>query len=160
MAVNGTLKVLVLKMLSYKESNGSHIVKNIQEKTGWKVSPGSFYPLMKELTELGFIKTIKNSSSNNYKITKKGLNLLKNAEEKKKEIKKKIEESFGLLEILGEEDEIKKLKKFREKSYEIIPSKETIEKMDKVVNQIDTEKNKEKIKQIFSETIDKLERLK
>ena len=103
MSLNGGLKFLVLKELSNKKQNGSSMYKSIREKTGWKVSPGSLYPLMKDLVNAKLVTFVKDANIKTYSITKRGKDFIQKVDTKKKEIITKLNEGFSFLKILGED---------------------------------------------------------
>ena len=164
MAINGSLKFLVLKILSKKPKTGKDIRNLIQEKTGWKTSPGSFYPLMKELSELNFVTFEKDANIKTYKITKKGNNFLKEADYKKEEILKKIEEGMSLLNAIGEDkcakDLIKRIQGRSNLEDEFIPIEKNLYDLKKEIFKQNIKKDHKNINKILEETIQKLQEIK
>ncbi|MGC9385283.1 MAG: PadR family transcriptional regulator, partial [Kosmotogaceae bacterium] len=57
--IRGHLKVMVLKGLSEKRMTGYSLMKYIDEKIGVKPSPGSMYPLLKDLEKEDLIRSKK-----------------------------------------------------------------------------------------------------
>ena len=53
----GMLRHLSLQILKQGPMSGSEIVDQIEEYTDWRPSPGSIYPLLSDLQEVGFIKS-------------------------------------------------------------------------------------------------------
>lgn len=161
MTINGTLKILVLKVLSKDKANGSLILERIENKTGWRASPGSLYPLMQELVELEFVNFTKEANIKTYSITKKGSKFLADVKNKKYEITKKIEEGIEFLKIIGEKKQATEILQKTKKDYPLIlPFQEQLNKLDKTISKINIKKNQNSIKNIFEETIKKLEDLK
>jgi DNA-binding PadR family transcriptional regulator len=71
--MKGFLSFLVLKLISKSNLSGEEISKELEERKGTKPSPGTIYPVLKSLSENGFIEEIKSSGKmKKYKITKKG----------------------------------------------------------------------------------------
>ena len=52
----GLLRHLSLKFLMEKPVSGSEIVDKIEEYTDWRPSPGSIYPLLSHMQEVGLIQ--------------------------------------------------------------------------------------------------------
>ena len=52
----GLLRHLSLKLLTEKPVSGSEIVDKIEEYTDWRPSPGSIYPLLSHMQEVGVIR--------------------------------------------------------------------------------------------------------
>ncbi len=52
----GLLRHLSLQFLLEKPVSGSEIVDKIEEYTDWRPSPGSIYPLLSHMQEVGFIR--------------------------------------------------------------------------------------------------------
>ncbi|MFC1648220.1 PadR family transcriptional regulator [Nanoarchaeota archaeon] len=69
----GNLRLMVKKVLSEKPSSGYEIVKMIEEKTGWKPSFGSVYPLLDDMTNQGLIDHVREGRRKVYHLTEEGL---------------------------------------------------------------------------------------
>jgi len=54
----GFLRYSVIELLGTKPMSGSEIMKEIEDRTGWRPSPGSVYPLLAWLQEKGFIEKV------------------------------------------------------------------------------------------------------
>jgi len=77
------LSFLVLKLISKKSMSGEEIREEIKARKGSRPSPGTVYPVLKSLSENGFIEEIKSSGKvKKYRITKKGRKEIKNATKK------------------------------------------------------------------------------
>ena len=74
--MKGFLSYLVLWNLSKKSMTGSEIAKELENRKGSKPSPGTIYPVLKELKEKGFISPDKKKA---YSLTAKGRKELKGA---------------------------------------------------------------------------------
>jgi len=164
MAVNGALKLLVVKIISTDEKDGVSIIKNIKDKTGWKVSYGSFYPLMKELVNAKLVKFEKKEKSKVYSLTKKGEKLLGDIEIKKKEIFEKVCEGIRLLKVMGEDD-FKDFsesieKGLRNNHLDFVSIHEQLVKQGDLLNELNISKNRNKINAILKKTNNELEKLK
>jgi len=96
--LRGLLKILILKELEKCEATGYELIKRLSRFK--RPSPGSVYPLLKELSELGFLNVRKEGRKKVYSLSEKGRRVLKEAMEKEKEaIAKKIEVLSSHLEF-------------------------------------------------------------
>lgn len=81
--MRGFLSFIVLRMIAKKKMSGEEIRKEIMKRKGSKPSPGTIYPVLKFLSESGFINEIKGGSKmKKYKITPSGRKELKSATKK------------------------------------------------------------------------------
>ncbi len=87
-AIRGSLKLMILRILSDKDFHGYELIKEIEKRTLglWRPVPGSIYPALKALESKGFIKSYniieKGKTKKYYKITNKGMILLKMLDDK------------------------------------------------------------------------------
>ncbi|MHA1691089.1 MAG: PadR family transcriptional regulator [Candidatus Heimdallarchaeaceae archaeon] len=89
----GFLRINILKVLETGPKHGYEIMKLVEEISDWKPSPGSVYPSLNKLNDLGFIEKQKIKKRRiYYKITKDGKEFLNDFNEKKKDIKEKSKE--------------------------------------------------------------------
>ncbi len=88
------LKLQVLKELNQQESTGYQLIKILGEK-GKRPSPGSIYPLLKELKCKGLVLSHQDSRKKIYSLTKKGKRRIEDLIREQKEI------LFRGLDILG-----------------------------------------------------------
>jgi len=77
----GFLKLALLAMLSKGPTHGYALMKDIESITeeGWKPSPGSIYPALRELEKEGLISPRNEGRRKTYKITPAGRITLKMA---------------------------------------------------------------------------------
>ncbi len=97
--IKGYLKLLILKELEKEEASGYELIRKF-EKDLQKPSPGSVYPILKELESRELIKAKKDGRRKLYSLTDKGKEFLREFETKEKEaILKKLEllSQFGIL---------------------------------------------------------------
>ncbi|MBS3105919.1 PadR family transcriptional regulator [Candidatus Woesearchaeota archaeon] len=81
--MRGFLSFIVLKLICKRNMSGEDIRQELKKRKGSKPSPGTVYPVLKALSESGFIQEVKNGAKEKkYKITKKGKNELKAATRK------------------------------------------------------------------------------
>jgi DNA-binding PadR family transcriptional regulator len=82
----GFQKLIVLKELSKQELSGYILMKRIEEISGKKPSSGYIYPLLKELSLEEYISKRKDDNRIIYTINHKGVLLLKNLDDSKKQL--------------------------------------------------------------------------
>ena len=71
--MRGFLSFLVLNLIGQKEMSGEDIRKELHKRRGTKPSPGTIYPVLKNLHESGFIEEIKDDGKEKkYRLTKNG----------------------------------------------------------------------------------------
>jgi len=81
--MRGFLSFITLRLISKKQMSGEDIRKELEKRKGTKPSPGTVYPVLKALSEAGWIMEIENSGKEkNYEITKEGKRELKLATRK------------------------------------------------------------------------------
>lgn len=81
--MKGFLNFLCLRMISQHPMSGDCIRCEIERRKGAKPSPGTIYPVLKELKQDGFIREVKDDSRNKvYEITPKGKKELTDATKK------------------------------------------------------------------------------
>lgn len=74
--MRGFLSYLILWLLKRHKMNGAQIAKELEKRRGSKPSPGTIYPVLKELKEDGLISSDDNKD---YSLTDKGEEELKKA---------------------------------------------------------------------------------
>jgi len=77
--MRGLLGFLILFLLSKKSMHGQEIAEEIAKRKGEKPSPGTIYPALKSLREMGFISEEKEGKTIIYNLTDKGKVALRNA---------------------------------------------------------------------------------
>ena len=80
--MRGMLSFLILFLLSKGEMNGQEIARELKKRKGEKPSPGTIYPALKHLKEMGLIKEKRESKTVNYTLTALGKDELKIAKKK------------------------------------------------------------------------------
>ena len=71
--MRGFLTFIVLKLISKKHMSGEEIRGEIKKRKGSRPSPGTIYPVLKELKKGKFIEELPNSGKvKKYKLTRKG----------------------------------------------------------------------------------------
>ena len=71
--MRGFLTFIILKLISKRNLSGNEIREEIKKRKGTRPSPGTIYPVLKALNEVGFIKEIKGSGKiKKYRLTKSG----------------------------------------------------------------------------------------
>jgi len=69
--MRGMLSFLILWVLSKKPMHGQEIAKELEKRRGFKPSPGTIYPALKELKKRGLIKGEKKGKVVIYSLTEK-----------------------------------------------------------------------------------------
>ena len=67
--MKGFLSFLILWLISKKKMNGAEITQELEKRKGHRPSPGTIYPVLKDLTEKGLLKVDDNKT---YTLTTKG----------------------------------------------------------------------------------------
>ncbi|MBX4196403.1 PadR family transcriptional regulator [Candidatus Pacearchaeota archaeon] len=75
--MRGMLSFLILFLVSKKPMHGQEIADELEKRKGERPSPGTIYPALKSLKEMGFIQEKKDGKTINYTITKTGEHSLK-----------------------------------------------------------------------------------
>ncbi|MBC8495804.1 PadR family transcriptional regulator [archaeon] len=101
--IRGHLRILTLKVLGEGVQTGYSLIKGIDEKTSWKPSFGSIYPLLEQLSEQGVVKYKEENNKKKYSLTAKGKKELEEAFKKKEEILEKIGEAINTYRSLHED---------------------------------------------------------
>ena len=70
--MRGMLSFLILFLLSKKPMHGQEIAHEIGRRKGIKPSPGTIYPALKTLKEVGLIKEKKSGKKITYNLTNEG----------------------------------------------------------------------------------------
>ena len=107
---NGPLKITVMKLLSEETLSGYALMKALSEKTGWKPSPGSIYPLLAELNKKKFITSKQHGREKCYYLTLQGNKMLQELSAKKNAFHKDMESHLRIMAMLGEEKEAEDMK--------------------------------------------------
>ena len=94
--MKGFLSFIVLKLIGKKNMSGEDIRQELKKRKGSKPSPGTVYPVLKSLSESGFIKEVPNGNrTKKYKLTRKGQKELKIATRKFCEIFYDMKDEFA-----------------------------------------------------------------
>jgi DNA-binding PadR family transcriptional regulator len=67
--MKGFLSFLILWLINKKSMSGAEIALELEKRKGHKPSPGTIYPVLKDLKDKGFISIDENKK---YSLTKKG----------------------------------------------------------------------------------------
>ena len=157
--VRGILKLLILKELEKSDATGYELIQKISMKVK-KPSPGSVYPLLKELTNAGFLNVRVEGNKKTYSLSEKGKAVLEEASKREKEaILRKIEvlKASGIIS----EDEANKMFQFismkRELWMKLFELRNWLQFINLLTKAI--EKSKSEVEEIIDETIKKLEKI-
>lgn len=78
--MKGFLTFLVLCLMKSKNMSGKEIRRELERRKGSKPSPGTIYPVLKSLSENGWIEEVKDTKKEKkYRITKSGKKELERA---------------------------------------------------------------------------------
>lgn len=80
--MRGMLSFLMLFLLSKKPMSGVEIAEEIERRKGTKPSPGTIYPALKGLKEMGFVKEKKAGKTVTYSLTPSGRDALRVAKQR------------------------------------------------------------------------------
>lgn len=81
--MRGFLSFLVLRLIKKESMSGEQIRCEIEKRKGHKPSPGTIYPVLKSLSENGWIKESKvDKKEKSYELTEDGKRELKDATKK------------------------------------------------------------------------------
>jgi PadR family transcriptional regulator PadR len=80
--MRGLLGFLILFLLSKKPMHGQDLADEIAKRRGERPSPGTIYPALKSLREMGFIIEEKDGKTIVYTLTGRGKNALKLARQR------------------------------------------------------------------------------
>ena len=79
-SMKGFLSFMILRLISKEDISGEDIRKEIKKRRGARPSPGTIYPVLKSLKNLGLIKEVKgDGKTKRYGLTKKGKKELETA---------------------------------------------------------------------------------
>jgi len=157
--VRGILKLLILKELEKSNATGYELIQRISTKVK-RPSPGSVYPLLKELTNAGFLNVRVEGNKKIYSLSERGKAVLEEASKREKEaIIKKIEvlKDSGIIS----EDEANKMFQFISMKRELWMKLHELRNWALFINLLTKaiEKSKSEVEEIIDEAIKKLEKL-
>ncbi|AKG91378.1 transcriptional regulator, PadR family [Geoglobus ahangari] len=109
--LKGILKILILKELEKESLSGLELIDRIEKKTAKRPSPGSVYPLLKELQSAGFLEVRAVGKSKVYSLSELGRRALTEYAEKEMQA---LLTKLGVLKEWGilSEDEYDNLTEF------------------------------------------------
>lgn len=160
--VRGILKLLILKELEKSDATGYELIQRISTKTSKKPSTGSVYPLLRELTDLGFLDVRVEGNKKIYSLSQKGKVVLEETSKLEKEaIMRKIEvlKTSGIIS----EEEATKMFQFisvkREHWLKLFELRNWVQFLNVITNAFEKSKSKSEIERILDDAIKKLEEL-
>ena len=80
--MKGFLSFIVLRLIGKKNMSGGEIRCEIENRRGSKPSPGTIYPVLKALSENGWIKVREDGKEKKYSLTRVGRKQLNDATRK------------------------------------------------------------------------------
>jgi DNA-binding PadR family transcriptional regulator len=102
-ANQGFLQLMVVQQLSQQPTSGYALVKRIHERTGWKPSYGSIYPLLEKLEQDGFVTVAESGRSKLYTLTESGKKQFQEQQAVHEQAFNQIIEQMKILHSLGHE---------------------------------------------------------
>ncbi|MBI5355449.1 MAG: PadR family transcriptional regulator [Candidatus Aenigmarchaeota archaeon] len=75
--MRGMLSFLIMFILSKKEMHGQEIAVELEKRKGGRPSPGTLYPALKSLKDVGYIREKKEGKTIIYTLTDDGTRVLK-----------------------------------------------------------------------------------
>lgn len=78
--MRGMLSFLILFLVSKKPMHGQELADELERRKGSRPSPGTIYPALKSLKDVGFLQEIGSGKTVTYEITKKGKSALREAQ--------------------------------------------------------------------------------
>ena len=102
--LRGHLKFMVLNLIKEEPTTGYSLIKRIKERTGWKPSYGSIYPVLEGILKEGLVSTKTKGRKKTYTLTKKGIEFQKKGKEQKKQMLKEMFEQFNMLQNMCDVD--------------------------------------------------------
>jgi DNA-binding PadR family transcriptional regulator len=93
----GDFKYLILELLKEKPRHGYEIIKDLEEKSyGFYVpSPGSVYPTLQWLEEVGYVTSEQQDGKKIYTITEEGKRFLEERQEQTEDIRNQMKTWWG-----------------------------------------------------------------
>lgn len=80
--MRGMLSFLIMFILSKKEMHGQEIAAELEKRKGDRPSPGTLYPALKSLKDVGYISEKKEGKAIVYTLTDDGTRVLKVAKQR------------------------------------------------------------------------------
>ncbi len=162
--MGSNLKLMVLKVLDQESTSGYGIVNKIEEKTGWKPSYGSIYPLLEEMNKEGLVDYEEKGRSKIYSLTSKGEKEIESWDEKREELCESMKENMCVIQELTGKDMgpvielMDRFKKDEDPLKSLNPEfLEFRNKIFKMAFEGKAQENSEEIKQMLKDNIRKLE---
>ena len=94
--MRGFLNFIILRLIGKKPMSGDDIRNEIAKRRGAMPSPGTIYPVLKDLSESGLIQEIKSAGKmKKYQLTQNGRKMMKEATKKFVEIFYDMKEEFS-----------------------------------------------------------------
>ncbi|MFP4111714.1 MAG: PadR family transcriptional regulator [Candidatus Woesearchaeota archaeon] len=103
--MRGYLKILVLKELETKGCSGYELLSRLKETLGKRPSPGSIYPLLKDLLENKVIDMEPDGNKKIYSLSAKGRSSIKRIMKEKEDLMLKHLDYLRVMGELGEDKE-------------------------------------------------------
>ena len=166
--IKGYLKYFVLKFLKEADMTGYDLMKHLEIAVGKKPSPGSMYPLLKDMEEQSLVKSKEKGKTKVYTITKSGKEVLVRFKKEKETMFVKMNKSMSaLVQLSGstEQEFIKKIADHAKKSdaFLKVGSKELLEFKKTMFDMVQNgkyDRHEKEIRAILKEATNKIKKLK
>jgi DNA-binding PadR family transcriptional regulator len=161
----GFLHMMVMQQLMEEPTSGYTLVKVIQERTGWKPSYGSIYPLLEKLQQDGYVKVTEQGRSKLYELTPTGKATFAEQKSRRMQAHDHILEQMKVLHTLGDEQcgaMIKILSNLKEtnRPFKEIPESALVQQeMLRLVSENKLQANEKKLRSLFAKMYNELQKL-
>lgn len=155
----GLLKLLILNELESGEATGYELIQKISSKVTKKPSPGSVYPILKEMSSSGVLNCRNEGNKKLYSLSPKGKELLEKIYQTEKEA---IFNKVKILRLAGvvNEEEAEYINTFisekRMNWFRLYRLKNWIPFLELVVQAVKVDRNF--VEEVIQETIEKIQR--
>lgn len=165
--MKGQLKYIVLRALEKENMSGYKIMSYLEKAIGWKPSPGSVYPVLKDLLTHKWVSVKLEGKKKIYKLNIKGKQEINAFSKRNEEFLEHIRKNISAYEKFADKKETKDMIKFHKQMTKgELPFKwltpELIEIRKEIVNTIGIkdETKKKLAKKILKDTTKKLKELR
>ena len=150
----GMLKFMIILELKSKPLHGYEIIKRIEARTGfWKPSPGTVYPVLKNMVDEKIIYYKTEGKKKVYYLTKKGRYIAKKISKKRKEMRSKFIEVFSKMMDIDKK-QLSTIVKAAKRNI----SKDDVKLLTKIIFLL-SKSNSKKIRESLNRCISRLERI-
>ena len=164
--MGSNLKLITLRVLDEEPSSGYVLVKKIHEKTGWKPSYGSIYPLLEKMKKKGLLTVKVKGRSKIYSLTTDGKKNAQAWDEKREKMLSRVKENMKVMAEFCGQDMTIPMQYMDRMKVDQNPLGDVAEEVAQLRNTIlamslssDFKKNSAKVKKVLKGTIAELKKL-